>query len=35
VLHGTAFIAIPILGSLITIAAMALFAVIVYRTAQA
>ena len=35
VTHGTAFIAIPIAGSLVTIAAMALFAVIVFRTAQA
>jgi hypothetical protein len=35
VTHGTGFIALPIVGSLITIAAMALFAVIVFRTAQA
>ena len=35
VTHGTGFIAIPIVGSLITLAAMALFAVIVFRTAQA
>jgi hypothetical protein len=35
VTQGTAFIAIPIVGSLITLAAMALFAVIVFRTAQA
>ncbi len=35
VTHGPAFIAIPIVGSLITLAAMALFAVIVFRTAQA
>jgi hypothetical protein len=32
--QGTAFIALPIIGSLITLAAMALFAVIVFRTAQ-
>ena len=35
VTHGTAFLAVPIVGSLITLAAMALFAVIVFRTAQA
>ena len=35
VTQGTAFIAIPIVGSLITLAAMALFAVIVFRTARA
>ena len=33
--HGTGFIAIPIIGSLIMLAAMALFAVIVLRTARA
>jgi hypothetical protein len=33
--HGTGFIAIPILGSLVVLAAMALFAVIVFRTARA
>ena len=33
--HGTGFIAIPILGSLIMLAAMALFAAIVFRTATA
>jgi hypothetical protein len=33
--HGTGFIAIPILGSLVMLAAMALFAVIVFRTARA
>ena len=35
VTYGTGFIAIPILGSLIMLAAMALFAVIVFRTAWA
>ncbi len=35
VAQGTAFIALPIVGSLITLAAMALFAVIVFRTAPA
>jgi hypothetical protein len=34
VTEGDAFIAFPIVGSLITLAAMALFAVIVFRTAQ-
>jgi hypothetical protein len=33
--HGTGFIAIPVLGSLVMLAAMALFAVIVFRTARA
>jgi hypothetical protein len=33
--HGAGFIAIPILGSLIVLAATALFAVIVFRTAWA
>jgi hypothetical protein len=33
VTHGSGFIAIPIVGSLITLAAMGLFAVIVFRTA--
>jgi len=33
--YGTGFIAIPILGSLIMLAATALFAVIVFRTAWA
>lgn len=33
--EGNSFIAFPIVGSLITLAAMALFAVIVFRTAQA
>jgi hypothetical protein len=33
--HGTGFIAVPILGSLVMLAATALFAVIVFRTAQA
>ena len=33
--HGTGFIAIPILGSLTMLAATALFAVIVFRTAWA
>ena len=33
--HGSGFIAIPVLGSLVMLAAMALFAVIVFRTAQA
>lgn len=35
VLKGTSFIAAPIVGSLIVIAAMALFAVIVFRSAGA
>ena len=35
IMHGTGFIAIPILGSLVMLAAMALFAVIVFRTARA
>ena len=35
VLKGTSFIAAPIVGSLIAIAAMALFALIVFRTSQA
>ena len=35
VTYGTGFITIPILGSLIMLAAMALFAVIVFRTAWA
>ena len=35
VLKGTSFIAAPIAGSLIVVAAMALFAVIVLRTARA
>jgi peptidoglycan/LPS O-acetylase OafA/YrhL len=35
VLKGEALIALPIIGSLIVVAAMALFAVIVFRTAQA
>jgi peptidoglycan/LPS O-acetylase OafA/YrhL len=35
VLKGEALIALPIVGSLIVVAAMALFAVIVFRTAQA
>ena len=35
VTEGNSFIAFPIVGSLITLAAMALFAVIVFRTAQA
>jgi hypothetical protein len=35
VLKGTAFIAAPIVGSLIAVAAMALFAIIVFRTSQA
>jgi hypothetical protein len=35
VTRGTAFIAIPIVGSLVMIGAMVLFAVIVFRTAQA
>jgi hypothetical protein len=34
VMRGTAFIAVPIVGSLIVLAAMALFAVIVFRTAR-
>ena len=33
--YGTGFIAVPILGSLVMLAAMALFAVIAFRTAQA
>jgi hypothetical protein len=33
--HGTAFIAVPIAGSLIMLAATALFAVVVFRTAWA
>jgi hypothetical protein len=33
--RGTGFIAIPVLGSLVMLAAMALFAVIVFRTARA
>jgi hypothetical protein len=33
VTYGSAYIALPIVGSLITLAAMALFAVIVFRTA--
>ena len=33
--YGNGFIAVPILGSLVMLAAMALFAVIVFRTAQA
>jgi hypothetical protein len=35
ILKGSAFIAFPIAGSLIVVAAMALFAVIVFRTSQA
>jgi hypothetical protein len=35
VLKGTSFTAAPIVGSLIVIAAMALFAVIVFRSASA
>jgi hypothetical protein len=35
VLKGTSFIAAPIIGSLIVVAAMALFALIVFRSAQA
>jgi hypothetical protein len=35
VLKGTSFIAAPIVGSLIVVAAMALFAVIVLRTSRA
>jgi len=35
VLKGTSFIAAPIAGSLIVVAAMALFAVIVFRTSRA
>ena len=35
VLKGTSFIAAPIIGSLVMIAAMALFTVIVYRTSRA
>ena len=34
VLKGAAFIAAPIIGSLIVVAAMALFAVIVFRTSR-
>ena len=34
ILKGTTFIALPILGSLIVVIAMALFAVIVFRTSQ-
>ena len=33
--YGTGFIAVPILGSLVMLAATALFAVIVFRTAWA
>lgn len=33
--YGAGFIAIPIVGSLVMLAAMALFAVIVFRTARA
>ena len=35
VLKGTSFIAAPIVGSLIVVAAMALFTVILFRTARA
>jgi len=35
VLKGTSFIAAPIVGSLIVVAAMALFTVIVFRTSRA
>jgi len=35
VLKGTSYIAAPIVGSLIVVAAMALFAVIVFRTSHA
>jgi len=35
VLRGPSFIAAPIIGSLIVVAAMALFVVIVFRTSQA
>ena len=35
ILKGETLVAIPILGSLIVVAAMALFAVIVFRTARA
>jgi hypothetical protein len=35
VLKGTSFIAAPIVGSLIMVAAMALFALIVFRTSRA
>jgi len=35
VTHGPAFVAFPIVGSLISLAAMGVFAVIVFRTAQA
>ena len=35
VLKGTSFIAAPIVGSLIAVAAVALFTVIVFRTSQA
>jgi len=34
VLEGPAFIALPIVGSLVVVAATALFAVIVFRTSQ-
>jgi hypothetical protein len=33
--NGTAFIVLPIIGSLIVVAAVALFAVIVFRTSRA
>jgi hypothetical protein len=35
VLKGTSFIAFPIIGSLITVAAIALFALVVFQTADA
>lgn len=35
VLKGTSFIAAPVVGSLIAVAAVALFAVVVFRTSQA
>jgi hypothetical protein len=35
VLKGTSYIAAPVIGSLIVVAAMALFAVIVFRSARA
>jgi hypothetical protein len=35
ILKGTSFIVLPIVGSLIVVAATALFAVIVFRTSQA
>jgi hypothetical protein len=35
ILKGTSFIIAPVLGSLIVVAAMALFAVIVFRTSLA